>query len=349
MTDDLALLVPAAARAADPRSRLQALAERRDRKAVLRALSRQQDGQFATSQARAIGLGPNAVRWLASSGQTVAVRLGVWRWTSAVEVPDPAVTAWLACWPHGTVSHHSAARRHGLDVRTSAPREAEVTIPHARTRVPRGVLVHVTRSLPPCDRHLVGAVPYTSLARTVCDLASRHDPAGTLARVDEAVAAGAAPRWIHDRAASLADGRDGVALVRAATAPGSAAAFRSWLERVAAHVYRAAHLPEPQWNVPVRDARGRIGVVDALWPAYRVISEKEGLRFHTSPRQRRRDAQRFNRLLDAGFTVRRFTWQDVVDRPLDVAATLTRALRAAGADVDLARLPSDIAVPASPF
>jgi hypothetical protein len=93
---------------------------------------------------------------------------------------------------------------------------------------------------------------------------------------------------------------------------------------------------------------GRIGIVDALWRLWRVVSEKEGLRFRTTPAQRHRDAERFNRLLDAEYAARRFTWLDVVERPTYVAATLARTLRAAGADVDLARIPREIIVPGHP-
>lgn len=89
--------------------------------------------------------------------------------------------------------------------------------------------------------------------------------------------------------------------------------------------------------------------VDALWHLWQVISEKEGLRFHTAPRQRREDARRFNRLGDAGYAVRRFTWEDVVYRPVEVAVTVARALRAGGADVDIARIPRQIILPAQPF
>lgn len=273
----------------------------------------------------------------------------MWRWSAAAGPADVAVAAWLACWPCGVISHRSAAHHHGLGG-GSAPPIPEITVPHGGpTRDPAGVRVHVSRHLPAADRLVVGVVPYTSLARTVCDLAIGDDAASTLTRVDDAVALGAPPRWLHQRASALAVGRDGVALVRDATSPASAPVFRSWLERAADELLRAACLPVPAWNVPVRDGRGRIGIVDASWGEYGVIAEFEGLRFHTTPRQRRRDAQRFNRLLDAGFVVRRFTWSDVVERPIEVATTLATALRTTGADVDLDLIPARIELPAAPF
>lgn len=211
------------------------------------------------------------------------------------------------------------------------------------------MLVHHTRELHPCDVLQVGAVRYTSLARTVCDLADAGDPWATLSLVDDAVAGGARRGWLYQRATALNRGRSGVGIVAAATAPNASAEFRSWLERAAREVYRAAHLPDPQWNVEVRDEAGFVGIVDALWERWRVISEKEGLRFHTTQRQRRRDAQRFNRLLEAGYSVRRFSYEDVVHRPSEVAVTVQRALRAAGADLDPAAIPHAIVLPRAPF
>jgi hypothetical protein len=334
-----------AASHADPPARLAALVDEHHARVALRALSSLQDGQFATRQVSALGISTEAVRWLAASGRIASPRRGVWRWTTATGAPDPAVAAWLACWPHGTISHGSAAHHHGLG---GAPARPEVVIAHGGpTRRPPGVRVHVSRALPRADRLVVGAVPYTTVARTVCDLATEADPIATLTLLDDAVAAGAAPRWVHQRACALADGRDGVALIRAATEPGASAELRSWLERTARYVFRTAGLPEAEWNAPVHDRRGLIGVVDALWRIGEtvVVSETEGLRFHTTPRARARDARRFNRLGEAGCIVRRHSWHDVVQRPVEVATTVARALIAAGAAVDLSRIPSHIEVP----
>ncbi|MBA2576592.1 MAG: hypothetical protein H0V05_08095 [Euzebyaceae bacterium] len=314
----------------------------------LRAVASAQNGQFASAQALGVGLTFGVVRSLRDRGETIGMRRGVWRFRAAQGDPDMAVTAYLACWPHGVVSHASAAGHHGLQ-RVGAPLLPVITIPHGKTRRPKGVTVHHSRALAPCDVLTVGGVRYTSLARTVCDLSSGDDVWETLALLDDAVALGARPTWIQQRAVALAAGRDGVALLRAATRPDAAAEFRSWLERAAAHVYQVSGIPDPEWNVLVRDGAGVIGRVDALWPPWSVISEKEGLRFHTGPRQRRKDAQRFNRLADAGYAARRFGWEDVVSAPSDMAATVVRALRAAGADLDPARIPERIVLPGRPF
>lgn len=353
MTTDLITAVEnAVRRRPDPAPALRRLAGDHSAIAVLRLLAGLQDGQFAVAQAMALGLGREAIRWLRTSGETELVRPGIARFGSAVGEPNAAVTAYLLCWPSAVVSHRDAARFHRLSSPQLLPdtdRTSHVTIEHGSWRSPTGVTVHVTRR--PLSKDIIwdGAVAYTTTARTVCDIADVAKPWATLTLVDDAIAGGASRAWLHSRATALACGRGGVCLVRDVTAKGSVEIFRSWLERTAASVYRQAHLPDPEWNVKVHDEQGCIGIVDALWPQWRVISEKEGLRFHTTPRQRKRDAERFNRLLDAGYAARRFTWFDVVERPIYVATTLARPLIAAGAPVDLTRIPRAIVLPDPPF
>jgi hypothetical protein len=315
---------------------------------LLRETAKGQDAQFATAQARALGVDRHDIDTMRKRGEIENLRLSVWRYTSAPGNPDPAITAMLACWPEGVISHRSAAVYHGL-TRVKPPLEPDVTVPHGEVHRLPGISLHWSRRLDECDVLRVGNARYTSVARTVNDLADPKDVWETLAILDDAVAGGAKRTWINNRATELANGRAGARIIRDATSKESEAVFNSWLERATSHVIRAGGLPDPVWNVSVRDARGRIGIVDALWLPWRVVAELEGLRFHTTPRQRRRDAARFNRLLDAQYQPRRFTWEDIVHRPLDVVATLYGALNAAGADLDPARIPRAIVLPTRPF
>jgi len=314
----------------------------------LREAAAGQDSQFATAQGLRLGLTPDQLKGLRRRGETYQVRHGVSRFAGAAGDPDPAITAALTCWPDGVISHASAAQQHRLR-RVDVPVIPEVTVPHGIVRKLPGIKVHWSRSLESQDILRVGNIGYTSMARTTIDLADPDDPWESLSILDDAVASGAKPSWIHSRATELANGRGGVTLIRDATAPGAAGAFNSWLERSSSHVFRVGGLPDPEWNVAVHDDRGRIGIVDAYWRPWRVISEMEGLRFHTAPAQRRRDAKRFNRLLDAEYRARRFTWEDIVHQPLEVLGTLYRIMRAAGADLDPARIPRKVVIPTQPF
>jgi hypothetical protein len=259
--DDLRAAVLAAAKSPDPRRALRALSKKHPPVSVLRVLGSLQDGQFATAQAGSLGLTPSAIQWLATSLETVRVRKRVWRFRSAHGDPNPAVTAFLRCWPGGVVSHDDAAHQHRLRAR---PDSRHITVAHGHAIRPSEITIHISRNLPNSDRFWRGAVPYTSLARTVCDLADPRTPWAVFTMVDNAIAQGAKQAWLHQRASELTKGRAGVTLVREVTDPGSAAIFRSWLERTSAHVYVVSHLPPPEWNVEVRDGAGRIGIVDAL-------------------------------------------------------------------------------------
>lgn len=340
---DLRKLVLKAARSADPLAGFARLRSQHDPVLALRLLAALQDGQFGTRQARALGVARSRLQRMAAGAEIHNASVGVWRFTTAVGMPDVAVTAWLRCWPHAIVSHWSAAHAHGL---ADAPSQPSLTIPHTLRRAPAGIVVHRSRTLPGKDRHWIEGVAYMSVARTVCDLADPDDIPASLVRLDNAVAAGARRAWIHQRATALAPGRPGVQAIRDATTKDAAQAFRSWLERVTDHLWHIAGFPLPQWNQRVRDRRGLVGIVDCRWPGD-VLAELEGLRFHTTPSQRRRDAERFNRFLAAGCIVRRFTWRDVVERPLYVVTTMGEALRAGGVEVDLAGIPATIALPPS--
>lgn len=313
---------------------------------LLHTLTKEQDGQFAVRQAVALGLKPSQVRALRDRGDVSVVRRGVGRFETARD-PDPAITAFLACWPCAIISHASAARYHGL-TRVALPEKAHVTVATSASCRLSDIVVHHARELDDANILRVGTLRYASLALCVCDLSTAGDPWESLSILDDAVALGARQRWVHHVASALVNGRDGVALIEKATRPGAAAEFRSWFERAGAEVFSAAGLPHPQWNVPVYDDRGRIGIVDALWLPHRVVCELKGLRFHGTPTQVSRDDRRLNRLLDAQYSVRNIGWRDFVDTPAEAALTVMRALRAAGAEVDPAAIPRRLTVPACP-
>jgi hypothetical protein len=68
-------------------------------------------------------------------------------------------------------------------------------------------------------------------------------------------------------------------------------------------------------NVPVYDGDGLIGVVDLLFESASLVVEIDGRAFHSDAQTFQRDRTRQNRLIAAGYTVLRFTWDDLVLRP----------------------------------
>jgi hypothetical protein len=87
---DLEKALVKAAKSPDPSAALARTVAKADTRpiAVLRVLASLQDGQFATRQARVLGLSPAAIDWLRSSGEAISLARGVSRFVIAPG--DPA-------------------------------------------------------------------------------------------------------------------------------------------------------------------------------------------------------------------------------------------------------------------
>lgn len=285
-----------------------------------------QGGAFSGGQAHEAGLSDEHLATALGRGWITRVSSGVFRVGGAPpSLTADAHAALLAVTVTAAVSHSTAAALLGL------PRVPhlglEVTVLGTSLPLRDGVRWHRTIALPARDLCDVGGLPVTAGPRTILDVAGRIAPADVTALVDHAVCARVASRGaLWALATRFGQARKHAAHIRRLTSPQAEGEFRSWLEREFRRgVLRAHGLPLPEWNVPVRDSTGRIGLVDCLWPCRPLIVELEGLRFHTLPAARRRDAGRFNRLGGVA-RVLRFTWEDVVRSPADVAEQVRRAL-----------------------
>ncbi len=96
---------------------------------------------------------------------------------------------------------------------------------------------------------------------------------------------------------------------------------RSVLEERFLRLCRESALPVPQVNARVESYE-----VDFLWKARRVIVEVDGYATHGTRAAFERDRARDIELRLAGFTVLRFTYRQVTERPAWVAAQVKRAL-----------------------
>lgn len=224
------------------------------------------------------------------------------------------------------VSHLAAAVVHGIRATNTAL--PEITVMGKAVPVVHGVTVHRTSLLEPRDVQIVHGTPVTTGARMLCDLTGVLPDAKFVTLLDDTICARVASRKrACERAQQLRPGRPRLARLIELTEPGAEGTFRSYLERTFSETVTAAGLPQPRWNEAVHDRHGQIGIVDALWDWIPLITEVEGLRFHTKPAARQRDAERFNRLTDVA-RVRRFTYRDVMERPEYVIASLREALDA---------------------
>ncbi|MBI5535606.1 MAG: type IV toxin-antitoxin system AbiEi family antitoxin domain-containing protein [Deltaproteobacteria bacterium] len=135
-----------------------------------------QEGHFTTRQGAQAGYSPQLLLKYLKNGRIVRVRRGVYR---IVHFPagehEDLATLWLWSGQEGVFSYETALMLHNLsDV---LPRKAHLTLPTAwakrRLRVPKGVVLH-HGDVPKAERAEMGAVPVTSVLRTLCDCVDAH-------------------------------------------------------------------------------------------------------------------------------------------------------------------------------
>jgi len=206
------------------------------------------------------------------------------------------VAALLAAGPAAALSHRTAGALWRI---TPPPARPEVTVAGTPRRSRPTLTIHRTASLNAQDVRLHDGLRITSPARTLEDLA-RVLPEVELERAAaEAQVRGLVPR------------QEG----------GKVAPTRSQLERRMLTLLKAAGLPDALVNT-------RIGPyeVDLFWPEHRVIAEVDGWASHSTRRAFERDRRRDAELQAAGHAVLRFTFRQISDEPLQVAASLAQVL-----------------------
>ena len=133
-----------------------------------------QEGLFTTQQAAEAGYSPQLLVHYVNSGRAVRMRRGIYR---LVHFPagehEDLVAAWLWSEQAGVVSHQTALALH--DLSDVLPALIHLTLPTAwlkrRFRVPDGIVLHHA-DIAPDERTWFGAVPTTSVRRTLNDCAS---------------------------------------------------------------------------------------------------------------------------------------------------------------------------------
>ncbi|GAA1480921.1 type IV toxin-antitoxin system AbiEi family antitoxin domain-containing protein [Gordonia sinesedis] len=299
---------------------------------ALRRLLAIQDGVITRRQARDCGLSDSAISRRVGTGEWIAVARGVLR--VADRTVDDRIRARIAVAAVGeraVLAGGSAAWWHGLTDRVPSPHL--VLAPRGRhgATIPGVRVWH--RDVTDEDVVVRDALRVTAMPLTVLD-----------ASVDLGV-------WVMDAALlrkrvtipQLAQaqirnrGRRGSPRSRAMLAAMSAGA-RSEAERLLLALLRRSAITGWRANYPVdcRDsapaARGSNGyLIDVAFPAVKVAIEIDGFAFHSDAVAFQHDRRRQNDLVAAGWTVLRFTWHDLVDRPAYVITRIRAAVLAAAA------------------
>lgn len=295
---------------------------------VVATAARRQHGVVSMAQLSGGGLSRRQVRTLIDGGILARAAPGV---LVATSTPDTwqrrLLVAVLAAGPSAVASHRSAAALWRLD--RFRPGPPEVTVPRGERRAPGEWRVHESARLPSRDVNVVGAIPVTTPARTLIDVA-RFLPEHRLGRmVDDAVRRDLTSyEHLHQRVAELAErGRDGIGRIRSVLdeRPGGAEVPDSVLEAEVRSLLMTAGLPEPTLHHPVT-CDDITYVVDLAWPTHRVGIECDGFRFHRTPEELDWDDRRRTRLTLAGWSVLHTTWNVMRRDPTGLVDDVRRAL-----------------------
>lgn len=276
----------------------------------------EQLGGVATRAVLVAATSRPAVDTALAAGELVVLARGRYALPSA----DEAVSAAHAL--SGVLSHSSAALHHGWPVRLP-PDLPHVTLPKGRTPTNeqrKGVHLHRT-DLGPDD--VDGDV--TSRDRTLVDCLRAGPFADALCVADSAL------RDDFGRARLLALTRDlrgpGSASARRVAACAdrrSANPFESALRAIALGVPGLSVVPQ----VSLRDGARFLGRPDLVDERLGIILEADSFEWHGDRAALKVDARRYNSFAVSGWLVLRFTWEDVMFRPEEVALVLRAAVRA---------------------
>lgn len=298
---------------------------------TITAIASRQHALITLDQLRAESLTPRAAQARVDSGRWARSFTGVYRVAGApTSWRQELLGACLAAGDQSMASHRSASRLWGLTGGDDPMIELSVPRPHSH-RLP-GVVVHRSTDLEGVVAARRDGIPVTSPARTLVDLGSV---------VSERVVDSALDVALSRRLVTLVEvraaldavarrGRRGAGVLRRVLAErfDAAAASESVLEWRLWRLCRDHGLPEPVGQHEVRVGSRFVGRVDFAFPGVRLAIEVDGYESHSSLAAFRHDRVRQNELVAAGWTVLRFTWQDLTQQPEKVVSAIQRVLGA---------------------
>jgi uncharacterized protein DUF559/putative AbiEi antitoxin of type IV toxin-antitoxin system len=291
---------------------------------VMAELAARQHGVVAGAQLAELGLGRHYIARQVERGRLHAVHRAVYA------VGHPRITregAWMAAVLAGGEGAALGIRSGGAlwTIRARSARDIDVLTPRQR-RSRLGLRLHHV-PLRPDEITVHRAIPVTTPARTLLDLAAILDP-HTLARaVERAEALRLTSPTSLAALVARYPRRAGVAALKAILASGSIAGAtltRSELEDRFLTLIDAENLPRPLVNAP----RGT-NELDFTWRTQRLVVEVDGFETHGTRAAFERDRARDRALLAAGWRVARITWRQLHDEPEQIANELRALLRSA--------------------
>jgi Transcriptional regulator, AbiEi antitoxin len=288
-------------------------------------LAARQGGVITLHQAIECGLSARSVQYRVERGEWQRVFRSVYRLIEMTDAHD-LVRAASAALPGAVVSHESAAEFH--DVPFVARGRAVVSVHTRATHVFPGVTVHRNHDLSVEHVQRLDDLPVTTIPRTVVDLSSVLSEQHIRKIVDRLIAGQVLSvddlHRVRDQVARR--GKPGATALRRILEERGEGPERnaSGLERAGLSVIRDGGLPDPTLEYPF--PWNQLKRFDAAYPDSRLGIEWDSRRWHGLIDSFDRDRQRDREAILHGWTVLRFTWQDVTMRPQEVVDTVRAVL-----------------------
>jgi very-short-patch-repair endonuclease len=282
-------------------------------------LARGQFGVFSRAQARQCGFSNYQIRRRLANGEWQLV-LGAGLGLAGLKVtPMVRDRAAQLSVPGSVLGGFSAARTWQLPVPDGEP--VLFVGPHGRSRLAGVRLVYERPARR--DVYQFQGLPALTRPAAVVDCLVRLRRAEASMFADRALQAG----WIgvDDLVRRIGSrvARRGVESLIDVMA-GVVGGERSVAERRLTDLLRGARITGWEANAEIRDEAGLIGVGDVVFATAKLVVEVDGWAFHVTPERFQHDRQRQNWLVTAGWTVLRFTWRDLTERPDYVVASVRR-------------------------
>ncbi len=278
---------------------------------------RRQSGVISCAQARVAGLSQDAVDRRVSSRRWERLHRGVYLaadhpYTDEVRMRAAVLWAGKDAVAHGV----SAAWWH--DLGPTLPGTVEVTVPRRRNPGRQSGVSVRRRDLPYLDLIGVRDLWVTDVPLTVLEAAVTLSPHGS-ELLDRTLQRRASFPAVY-RAHCRNQGRRGSAEASRLLAVAADRAA-SHAERLLIRLLRAAQITGWKLGYPVGGY-----LVDVAFPAQRVAIEVDGWAWHMTADRFVDDRRRQNAVVNLHWTVLRFTWHDLMDRPEGVVNEIRTAL-----------------------
>jgi hypothetical protein len=285
-------------------------------------------GVFSRTDAQRLGATTNIVHARVARGRWERLLPGVYRIAGAPPSWRQGLLA--ACLGAGGVVAASHVGSAGLwHLEGFPPGALEISVERGRRVRQQGVVVHQVAELPAVDVTVVDAIPTTSPARTLLDLAAVAPEEAVEEALDDALRRGLTSlRRIEWRAAQLGR-RPGLPAIRrliVARRPGGGAP-QSLLETRLLRLIDRAELPRPVCQHKVKSGGRLVAVVDFAYPEQRIAIEADGYRWHSSRSRWQHDLHRGNELVRLRWRVLHVTADDILRRSQNVAQMIAAALQ----------------------